>query len=149
MLNINIWNIVFTVINVLVLYALMKKFLVKPVMGIIEKREQLIQGKLKEAEKSKKQALELKEQYEEKIAAASKEAGQFVELARKQAQELQETMLAETEQQTEKLVNQARKEIAGEQERARREAEGQIAELAMLAARRILKTGEVHDTNSY
>ena len=40
MLNINFWNIAFTVINLLVLYLFLKHFLMKPLMEIMEKRPQ-------------------------------------------------------------------------------------------------------------
>ena len=35
MLNINFWNIAFTVINLLVLYLFLKHFLMKPLMEIM------------------------------------------------------------------------------------------------------------------
>ena len=44
MLNINPWNMVMIVINLLVLYAIFRKFLYKPVMNVIHRREELIQG---------------------------------------------------------------------------------------------------------
>ena len=34
------WNLLFTVINLLILYFLMKRFLFKPVNEILEKRQQ-------------------------------------------------------------------------------------------------------------
>lgn len=47
------WNILFTIINLVVLYLLMKKFLFKPVMGIMEKRENMIRSNFKEHRKVK------------------------------------------------------------------------------------------------
>ena len=47
MLNINIWNIAFTVINLLVLYIFMKHFLIGPVRKILDERKQMI-GRCKE-----------------------------------------------------------------------------------------------------
>ena len=40
MLNINPWNMVMIVINLLVLYAIFRKFLYKPVMNVIHRREE-------------------------------------------------------------------------------------------------------------
>ena len=39
MLSLSVSNLVITIINILVLYLLLRKFLYKPVMGIIEKRD--------------------------------------------------------------------------------------------------------------
>ena len=34
------WNLLFNIINLIILYALMKRFLFKPVNAILEKRQQ-------------------------------------------------------------------------------------------------------------
>ncbi len=148
MLNINFWNIVFTIINVFVLYWLMKKFLVKPVMGIIEKREQLIQGQLSDARKNQEQALELKGQYETKMESAEREAEEIVLQAKEQALGEKALIMEEAKTESDRLMERAKKEIDNQQERARREAESQIAGLALMAARKILKSGETNDANS-
>ena len=41
-----------------------------------------------------------------------------------------------------------RSDIANEQEKATRDAQAKIAELALLAAKKIMKTGEAHDAGS-
>ena len=60
MLNINPWNMVMIVINLLVLYAIFRKFLYKPVMNVIHRREELIQGQFDSAKKTQDDALQLK-----------------------------------------------------------------------------------------
>ena len=67
MLNINPWNMVMIVINLLVLYAIFRKFLYKPVMNVIHRREELIQGQFDSAKKTQDDALQLKADYERKI----------------------------------------------------------------------------------
>ena len=42
MLNINIWDILWTVINLLVFYLLLRRFLFKPVLNMLDRREQII-----------------------------------------------------------------------------------------------------------
>ena len=46
MLNLNIWNVAFTVINLLVLYLFMKRFLIGPVRRILDERKQMIEHDL-------------------------------------------------------------------------------------------------------
>ena len=57
------WNVLFTIINLIVLYLLLKKFLIGPVTGIMQKRKEMIEGQLADADDKKKQAGELKQQY--------------------------------------------------------------------------------------
>ena len=56
------WNLVWTIINLIVLYLLMKKFLIGPVLGIMEKRKACIAKEMEEARVSREKAEELKVQ---------------------------------------------------------------------------------------
>ena len=57
-------SLLFTIINLIVFYLLLKKFLFKPVMGIMEKREKMIADGLKNASDSQEEAARLKAEYE-------------------------------------------------------------------------------------
>ena len=70
MLNINFWNIAFTVINLLVLYLFLKHFLMKPLMEIMEKRQAQVEADLNDAASEKQEAIRLKEQYEGSLREA-------------------------------------------------------------------------------
>ena len=87
MLNINPWNMVMIVINLLVLYAIFRKFLYKPVMNVIHRREELIQGQFDSAKKTQDDALQLKADYEEKLQKANVKADEIILAARDQAKE--------------------------------------------------------------
>ena len=63
MLNINFWNIAFTIINILVLYLFLKHFLMKPVMAILEERKQMVEKELDEAAVSSRDSDLLKKKY--------------------------------------------------------------------------------------
>ena len=65
------WNVVFTIINLIVLYLLLKKFLIGPVTGIMQKRKEMIDGQLADADNRRKQAGELKQQYEDMVRRAA------------------------------------------------------------------------------
>ena len=62
MLNLNIWNVAFTVINLLVLYLFMKHFLIGPVRSILDERKQMIEHDLDEAKNRETEARQMKEQ---------------------------------------------------------------------------------------
>ena len=58
-------NLVFTIINLIVLYLLMKKFLFGPIIGVMEKRKAMIDEQFASAEKTTTEANQLKGQYED------------------------------------------------------------------------------------
>ena len=51
MLSINFWNILWTVVNLLVLYVVFRKFLYQRVMNVIEAREEMVKKQFDDAKK--------------------------------------------------------------------------------------------------
>ena len=60
-------------------------FLFKPIQKIMDQRDELIRGQLKDAQDQKESAGKLKAQYEEALASAKEESGQIVERAKTEA----------------------------------------------------------------
>ena len=54
MLNLDPWNILFTVINLLVFFCIIKFFLLKPIKKVMDQREKMIQDDLNNAAETKK-----------------------------------------------------------------------------------------------
>ena len=70
MLSINPWNILWTVVNLLVIYAIFKKFLFQPVMNVINAREKMINDQFESAKNAEDEAAKLKKEYHDKIKTA-------------------------------------------------------------------------------
>ena len=50
------WNVVFTIINLIVLYLGLRKFLIGPVTNVMEQRKQMIEGQIADANNLKAEA---------------------------------------------------------------------------------------------
>ena len=148
MLKIDPWNIIWTIVNLLFLYFVFKKFLFDRVMDVINKRDEMIKQQFASAQKEKDDAAALKEQYHEKLDSAKKEADQIIIDARARAEEEQERTLERTRDEAEHMLEKARTDIENEKEQATKAAQADIAKLAILAARKIVKTGDAHDAGS-
>ena len=74
MLTLN-WGVIWIIVNILILFVLLRIFLFKPVLGMIEKRQMLIQNQLDDAESENKEADELKLRY--RGVAEERERGIF------------------------------------------------------------------------
>ncbi|WP_230397745.1 F0F1 ATP synthase subunit B [Novisyntrophococcus fermenticellae] len=151
MLNISFWNMAGVVIEVLLLYLCLKKFLFKPIKAIQEKRQAMIDGQMQHAEQKNSEALELKSQYEEKIASMQDESDQMIEKAKKDAQFEYERIISQANSEAGSLMKKAKDNIELEREKAKHEMESQVADLALLAASRILgeKSGAESDQALY
>ena len=84
MIEINM-NLVDTIINVIILYLLLRHFLIKPVTDIMEKRKQLIADGLQSAQDAQDGALKMKQEYEAALNGAKQESVQIEEKAQRQS----------------------------------------------------------------
>ena len=106
MLNLD-WNIVWTIVNSLVLFLLLKHFLFKPITEMMESRTAEIENNLKDAEDQKQKASELTAQYEEKLQGAHAEAAQIVSEARQRGQREYDAILKTAGQDAQKEQERA------------------------------------------
>ena len=72
------WDIVWTIVNLLILFLLLKHFLFKPITQMMESRTAEIENNLKDAEEQKQKAQQLNTQYEEQLQGAQAQAAQAV-----------------------------------------------------------------------
>ncbi len=145
MLSLDGWTIFFTVLNVLVLFVGLKVFLFRPVLNIIRQREEMIQNQLADAAEKEKAAEQLKNDYQTKLKDADQKAESIISEAKARADEEQRLAVEKTREETERMLKKAREDIRTEQEQAKKEVQADIAILAMEAARKIMKTGDVHE----
>ena len=75
MLTLNL-NLLYTVVNVLVLFLLLRKFLYKPVMNIIAQRQKQVDDALAAAETSKKEAAATLNTAQDKLRNVDAEAAE-------------------------------------------------------------------------
>ena len=148
MLSIDPWNILWTVVNLLVLYAIFKKFLYQPVMNVINARDEMVKSQFADAKKEQEDAKALKAEYQDKLESVKTEADQIILEARDRAQKEHEKTLEKTRVEADAMLEKAKSDIANEQEKATKAAEADIAKLALIAARKIVKTGDAHDAGS-
>ena len=144
MLSLNAWNIIWIVVNLLVLYLIFKKFLFQPVLNVIKAREDLINEQLENAKKTNEDALEKKKNYEEQLSLAKGEADKIIMEARERAESEKVKTMEKTRKEAQTMMDRAKADIARE-ESARRAAQADIARLAMVAAEKIIKSGDESD----
>ena len=83
------WDIVWTIVNLLILFLLLKHFLFKPITQMMESRTAEIENNLKDAEEQKQKAQQLNTQYEEQLQGAQAQAAQKDETIAAQAQQIE------------------------------------------------------------
>lgn len=134
MLEFHLSTIIFTIINLLVLYAVLRKVLFGKVNDVLEQRAQLVRQELDAAQAGNRQAQELKAQYEGRLQDAHQEAAKIVADAQTRAQRVYDGTVAEAQSEAQRLRHEAQAQIASERETMLRSARQEVASLALLAA---------------
>ena len=132
------WNFLIMLFNLVVFFILMKVFLFKPVMKVMEKRKEMINKQFQEAEDANAQAEELKKQYEEKLENINDESQRIISDAKESAKAEYSKIIEKAEDDAEKLLDVAKKQAVEERENEMRIARENIADLAMEAAAKVV-----------
>ena len=138
MLNFSPFNLLCIVLNLLILLALMKKFLYKPVLGVIEKRQELLNDQFERVKESQEEANRLKAQYETSLSDAKQEEQRIIREAKTQAGAEYDKIVAEAEKEAKQIVTEAKKAGLDEREKALKAADAEITKLAVAAASKIV-----------
>lgn len=132
-------NMVFNIINILVLYLLMKKFLFGPINKIMEQRKNSIEDSFAKAENKNNEALELKKQYEDHLANAEERAAVIVKEAKEKALAEHDKQLQQTKDEIARMMEEANKSIELERKKAMQEIQSEIVQIALAAASKVIK----------
>ena len=147
-MSIDMNELIWAIINFLVLLAILYKFLYKPILNVLDSRKKEIADNLSRAEASKKEAEELLENYRKQIENASREAAEIIANANKAAEEAKNEIIIQAREEAAALTEKARQTIEREKEKALAEVRDEIATLAVLAAGKVLEKSisvEDHD----
>ncbi len=126
------------IFNFFVLFILLRRFLFKPMTNMLESRKQRIADGLQAAELARREAEAERAQLQSQIDTERREAMERVAAASKRGETLAAEIEGSARQDAQKILEDARNEAVRERERIIAEAQDQIAELAMLAAEKVL-----------
>ncbi|HEX3218674.1 MAG TPA: F0F1 ATP synthase subunit B [Candidatus Limnocylindria bacterium] len=138
--GVDVPKLLFQVINFLLLLYLANRFLFKPVLKLLDERESRIKKGLEDAEAAAKDRELAKAEREAALDEARKEAQAMVARANKIAEDSRAEILAEAKAQAEKVTARAREEITAEKDKAMAELRSTVADLALQAAGRLVRS---------
>ena len=116
MLEFDIWTIAFSIINILVLFLFLKKFLFGRIQNIMDQRATAVQADLDQAKASKEEAHQLRQQYEDTLSGAKQEASTIIANARTAAKEQGNQITEQAQQEASRMIQNAQKEIDAERQ---------------------------------
>ena len=106
----------------------------------MERRTQAIKDSIADAEKQKAQAAELKLRYEKQMSEAKDNGEKIIAEAMEKAARESDKIISEAKREASFMIQNAQEEIQREREQMLKEIKNQVADLAIMAASKVIES---------
>ena len=139
LLTIN-WNLIFSIITVLVLILILKHFFFEKVKKFMDERKAKVEEQFQKAEEAENQAREKLDEYNEILAGAEKEKRVIIADAMENAKLQANSVLDEARKEAADIREKSRLQIEREKIAAKKEIHNEVGDLAVQLAEKILES---------
>ncbi|MDD3887803.1 MAG: F0F1 ATP synthase subunit B [Patescibacteria group bacterium] len=129
------------IINFLILMFLLKRFLYKPILKMLDDRKKKIEESMQQAKDIEQQLQNAEKMKLEKQEDAKKQASKILDQAKKDAEMIRKDILTKSDDDAKRVIKKATDEMKGEKEKLLSDVKKQAADLTMLATQTVLKKG--------
>jgi F-type H+-transporting ATPase subunit b len=130
--------IIWTLISFFLLLFLLKKVAYPQILKGLKKREETIKQQLEEAQKTKKEAETLLEDYKRQLAEARSEAQKIMNEGKSLGENMRKEIVQKAQAESNQIVKRAQEEIELQKQKAILELQEKIADLSIMAATKII-----------
>ena len=123
-------NLLWTVVDVLILYVLLRKFLFKPIQNVLNQRQKKIEDDIAAAQTSKNEAAAALNAAQVKLQNVDNEAAARREAYAKQAEVEKQQLLDDAQKQADAIVAAGKAAVEVERQNKLQDADAQAASLA-------------------
>ena len=117
-ISVNLWQILISLINLVLLFLIIKKFLFKPIKNMLEQRRKEIDDQYAAAAEAQAEADGNRESWEKKLAGADAEADAILQTATENAKLRGDKLIADAEAKAEGIIRTAQTEAELERKKA-------------------------------
>jgi len=136
--QINLFWVIVSALNFILFFIIIWTFAFKPVSAMLAQRKERIEQGLKDAEAARLDRANGEAERVATLAEARREANDILVRAQKVAQESRDSDIAATKDELERMRVRAAAEIEAEKVRAIADVRAEVADLALLAAGRVV-----------
>ena len=137
--GVNPWTALFTFCNMLITFAVLKKFLFKPVKKMIDDRQQEIDTMYADADAAKQKAADLEKEYADHLQSIKDERDTMLREATARAQKREEEIVNEANQKAAEIKARAEENIERDKQRAVNDIKDEISDIVIMAASKVVE----------
>ena len=136
-----------TIFTFLVLFGLLAKFAWKPLLAMLESREEMIRSALQDAEKATEAFERLQEESKQITAKARVEAQSIIAESRSQAEKVKDEVLQDAKAKAGSIVQAAEEQIQTEKQKAIAEIRDEVVDLSLSVASKLIRRNLTPEDN--
>lgn len=137
-ISVNFLQMIISLLNLVIVFFIMKKFLFKPVKKIFAQRKEEVDKIYETAKEQKSSAEKYKEEYEKRLKNADEEAKVIIENQKRIAIAQSEKIIKESEEKAESMIKHASDEIERQKQIAQNQIKYEIVEISSALAQKML-----------
>lgn len=130
---------VWTILTFLLLVFVLAKFAWKPLLKMLQDREDMIRSSLEDAEKAKSELERLNEESEAIMAKARSEAQSILADGKAAAEKVKDGIIAKSKEQANKISEDNRNQIQVEKDKAISEIKEEVVNLTLSVAEKLIQ----------
>lgn len=138
-ISVNLWQMLVSLANLVLLFLLVKKFLYQPVKKMLASRQAAIDSDYEAAKTAREQAEQAEQAYTEQLKGAKQQADQVIKNAVELADSRSAEILAQAKTQAEGIVRRAENEALLERRKAEDGIKQEIVEVSSLLTEKLLE----------
>ena len=137
--SVNLWQILISLANLIIIFLIVKKFLYKPVKKMLEDRKSAIENEYSEIAAAKAQAEQDKLEYSQKIQGAKAEADAIVKNAVTIAEQREKDIISRAKDEADIIRRQAKEDADLEYKKAEEGIKREIVEVSSVLTEKMLE----------
>lgn len=137
-ISVNIWQILISLCNLLLLFLILKRFLYKPVKRVLAQRKAALDSQYAAAEEAERSAEASKQAWEEKMKSAQAEADHLLKKATATADRRSEQIVSDAKEKADGIVRQAEAQAALEHKKAEAGIKREIVDVSAVLTEKML-----------
>ena len=138
-ISVNLWGVLISIANLLILFLILKKFLYRPVKKVMEARRAALDEQYRVAAEAEADALRNKEQWENTLQGVREEADAILRNAQAAADRRGDAIVSEAKQKADGIVRRAEEDAELERRKAAEEIKKEIVDVSSALAEKMLE----------
>ena len=138
-ISVNLWQILISLANLLLIFLILKKLLWKPVKKVMDQRKAMVDKQFADAAAAEEQAMQDKAEWEARLQTADAEAKSRIDAADETARRHGDRIVADAKDKAQGIIRQAEAEAVLERQKAEAGIKQEIAAVSAQLAEKMLE----------